>query len=514
MAAPANRVPVRVARGTFANITSGLANIQEGELVYAKDQDALYVKEGGVLVAATGAGGATVLDQLTDVDTSTSAPADGEGLIYNSTSGKWEPGAAGGANAVNDLTDVNAPTPTNGQVLAYNSGTGNWEPTSGGGGSLNDLSDVNAGSPFDKQALVWNNSTGRWINSYRELGDNADVSSTAPATGEALVWSGSEWAPGGVAIDSSTETVSVGYNEDPDYYLFGSSDVYASDLDMTNAGFTQMGGLDTTISGSYPIDSNGTSGALDSGNPNVFGIPSLNTIGTKFTIQPSLAALAVSASGATVTFPGSLTPGDPTTFASTAGADLHVQIFTEGITQRIIRGGYILAFGAFGTTWDIIRLDFDMLNDGTVTVPVEVWFGETGGVFVYYGNVTGGTLTHPAKAALFTSPGNTPIAVGPADARAQFPGMSNTAAYGIEYFPATGAALGDLGNVDGDTTPELGQGLGFVDGKYVPSFATADNNAPASANAAGRPGQIAFANGFIYVCVARNTWQRASLSTF
>jgi hypothetical protein len=37
---------------------------------------------------------------------------------------------------------------------------------------------------------------------------------------------------------------------------------------------------------------------------------------------------------------------------------------------------------------------------------------------------------------------------------------------------------------------------------------------PASAAAAGDAGDIAWANGFIYVCVATNTWQRAAIATW
>jgi hypothetical protein len=37
---------------------------------------------------------------------------------------------------------------------------------------------------------------------------------------------------------------------------------------------------------------------------------------------------------------------------------------------------------------------------------------------------------------------------------------------------------------------------------------------PASATAAGNAGEICWANGFIYVCVATNTWKRAALSTW
>ena len=37
---------------------------------------------------------------------------------------------------------------------------------------------------------------------------------------------------------------------------------------------------------------------------------------------------------------------------------------------------------------------------------------------------------------------------------------------------------------------------------------------PASASADGLPGQIAWGPGYVYVCVALNTWKRAALSTW
>ena len=38
--------------------------------------------------------------------------------------------------------------------------------------------------------------------------------------------------------------------------------------------------------------------------------------------------------------------------------------------------------------------------------------------------------------------------------------------------------------------------------------------APATAAAPGVPGAIAYASGFLYVCVAVNTWQRVAIATF
>jgi hypothetical protein len=51
MPTPTNRTPVRVARGTYSNLNSSVTDIQEGEIVYATDQDKLYVKEGSALVS-------------------------------------------------------------------------------------------------------------------------------------------------------------------------------------------------------------------------------------------------------------------------------------------------------------------------------------------------------------------------------------------------------------------------------------------------------------------------------
>ena len=51
MPTPTNRTPLRVARGTYANLNSSVSDIQEGEIAYATDQDKLYVKEGSSLVS-------------------------------------------------------------------------------------------------------------------------------------------------------------------------------------------------------------------------------------------------------------------------------------------------------------------------------------------------------------------------------------------------------------------------------------------------------------------------------
>jgi len=55
MPTPANRTPLRVARGTYSNLNSSVSDIQEGEVCYATDQNKLYVKEGSALVSTQAA---------------------------------------------------------------------------------------------------------------------------------------------------------------------------------------------------------------------------------------------------------------------------------------------------------------------------------------------------------------------------------------------------------------------------------------------------------------------------
>lgn len=42
----------------------------------------------------------------------------------------------------------------------------------------------------------------------------------------------------------------------------------------------------------------------------------------------------------------------------------------------------------------------------------------------------------------------------------------------------------------------------------------ASSAAPASAGATGTPGQMAYESGFLYVCVAADTWERVAIATW
>lgn len=93
MATPANRVPVRIARGSKANLDTAIAagDLKEGEICYAADENGIYVVEGGVLTQAGADLASTSIDALSDVDTTTVAPTNGQVLVWNNVDSEWQP---------------------------------------------------------------------------------------------------------------------------------------------------------------------------------------------------------------------------------------------------------------------------------------------------------------------------------------------------------------------------------------------------------------------------------------
>lgn len=89
-------------------------------------------------------GGASALDELTDVDIE--SVTDGDIIKYNSTTQKWEnsPESGGGASALADLSDIDLTSLTDGQIIKYNASTQKWENAaeSGGGGGCGSIFNV------------------------------------------------------------------------------------------------------------------------------------------------------------------------------------------------------------------------------------------------------------------------------------------------------------------------------------------------------------------------------------
>lgn len=261
MAVPANRVPVRVARGLKSALTANLADLLEGEVVYAKDEDKLYAVEGGALVALGADLGTSSVGDLSDVtitaaatgevlrydgsawvdaqldyadlsgtptlvtdlnglsDVTVTAAATGEVLRYNGSA--WVDAQLNSsdlnndagfianitAEPIGDLSDVVLTSPTNGEVLQYN-GT-NWVNATGGGGGatqLDELTDVSVSGAVAGQNLQYNGSN--WVNttfnrSIDELSD-VDTTTSGPSSNQTLLWNGVDWIPGDPGLAGGT----------------------------------------------------------------------------------------------------------------------------------------------------------------------------------------------------------------------------------------------------------------------------------------------------------------------
>ena len=83
------------------------------------------------------------------------------------------------------------------------------------------------------------------------------------------------------------------------------------------------------------------------------------------------------------------------------------------------------------------------------------------------------------------------------------------------YTGAKFIVFGATGNAAIGTATDNGFKLDVIGTARASQFQlSALNTAPASATATGTLGEIRIVNGFIYVCVATNTWQRAAIATW
>ena len=114
-------------------------------------------------------GGAHSLGQLSDVDIDTQTLAEGQAIVYNSTTQKFENGEVSTVAALDDLTDVSITSAQKGDSLR-NDGNGNWvnEPTT------IEMTSVEWEAIADKQA--WRNAH---KNTYLVITDAPNLNATA-----------------------------------------------------------------------------------------------------------------------------------------------------------------------------------------------------------------------------------------------------------------------------------------------------------------------------------------------
>jgi len=123
--------------------------LQEGDSWWESDTGAFYIYYDGDWVQSSGGaggGGASALSELTDVNTTSPLPTNGQVLAWDNTAGVWAPSTPSiGVQYLGDLLDVSATPPADANVLAYNSDTGSWEPSAAGAGNVSSVDAVGEG---------------------------------------------------------------------------------------------------------------------------------------------------------------------------------------------------------------------------------------------------------------------------------------------------------------------------------------------------------------------------------
>jgi len=246
---------------------------------------------------------AASINALNDVDTFSNAPISGQGLKWDGTN--WVPGddndttytAGTGLNLsgtvfslsapIGGLTDVDTTTttPTNGQVLKWNGST--WTPqddtdtdttyTAGTGLNLSGttftlnsgitgLTDVDTftNSPSSGQTLKWDGSnwvpaddtdttytagtgldlTGTTFAIDSDIGDLNNVDTTGVSTGDVLKWNGTNWVP-----DEDDDTV-VDFT-DNDFTGDGSTTTFTVTNSLFTKAFVYINGVKQRMGSSY-----------------------------------------------------------------------------------------------------------------------------------------------------------------------------------------------------------------------------------------------------------------------
>lgn len=249
--------------------------------IVADDTNSILASSNNTSIAITGSNGihtsisgnilsvdfGSTLSQIADVDIT--GLADGQTIVYDSTSSTWK--NVPSSSSLAGLTDVNVVGVIDGYILRYNDSISQWEAVSsatidqnlfasvetdsgtqtastptdtlvikGAGGisttisagellienniTLDDITDVNASAPLPGQVLTWNGTT--WspaaASTVATLDDLTDVVINSPIVNQVIQYTGTNWAnstlnsigtvtgnTGSIAVDSYNKSVGI-----------------------------------------------------------------------------------------------------------------------------------------------------------------------------------------------------------------------------------------------------------------------------------------------------------------
>lgn len=576
MPAPSNRVPVRLARGNKAELDANLPVIQEGECVYARDEDALYVKDNGNLVNVAQGTGTVFATKSGEVVWTIGAYQgslgylfSGDGLagneinptlyllrskqyrwvnpltehgieIYQDSSfqvpyekGLSNPGAISGDQSNSTIFIV----PQDAPDQLYYKATDSVQMsgvikvlTNQISADLDDLDDVDASAPVNGMTILYSAATGMWEAANLASGGAVDLKSLTdvdienPQDGQALIydlslnqWINKETEPG---VGDPQRSTSVVIGRASDAGMLGGVDPLGTASAFESAGFNlQFYDRDDT----YPFEDG--DGILYFIFPSSAGI-----LGNGF-LPLNRADLPVE-SGAYLYSDGRLSFGNfavqevvrdrddvYNSFGANSTLNFAPFIGDTNFSLQMAGSATGIPYGD-GNLYTVMRAEY---SDGvTGYIAYEVWLeqgepGKTGtNFFVFIGNAVGGFTipVGPLKTGVvFGENGKDSSAYAVENG---FPGLTPQGNYACKfYFQGSGYMLDRILDVDITTLPQQDGDLlkwSTSDERWVPGGSASIG--AKGPTSPGRPGQTSTDGTFFYICTALDTWKRVGINSF
>jgi len=557
MPAPSNRIPVRPARGSRTVLTDSLDSIQEGEIVYARDEDSLFIKENGQLVnvaIGTGVDAQKVSAEITwTIATSAAEDAylfSGQGFasqvenptIYVIRGQKYAFDHQLGTDPFQITTPDGTPyvigqtnTPADGSILRWEVSMQapkilryvSTEDSNKSGEiiaisdsfslGLEDLTNVDNAVPADGQVMIYSSSQGAWqaadltTGGVTSLNGLTDVDTSSALESDVLKFNGTYWEalPEATDVGTAGRKVTMSIDSTRRGQMLGTEFILDSTADWEGLGFTVLSTNNNETDSWFYFTFSTFQGKRWVPLGRNDSIP-YNSDGD---VDPTF---GFDGSGRLVSWTN--TPFDVSPIASTKNLSAPQNCafcftaFLESSNCTVYRAGYKEGLEYEGGTWSILRVEYAKFD---TLLAVEYWLGVNGDVKMLYGRPDGNfNLNVDTNSNGFTFGGRTDDpTLG--NANYNLPGLTQDAGYGIElWYNGSGYNIDDLSNVShsGDSPPTDNFPLVWSSGSWGPGSIIREGSQ--SSTSGGEVGIFAVDSVYLYVCVGKNNWKRIALEDF
>ena len=344
-------------------------------------------------------------------------------------------------------------------------------------------STINLGTtPNDRTGDTLRDAGSKTNSNFNELytalgnGTTLGIAVTGATNGQVLKFNGTSFVP---ATDENTDVV-TSVNTKTGTVVLNADDVLEAAGTPTNLYFTNARAR-AAISASGALAYNSTTGALTftQGNTDTVAEGSTNQYFTTARARSS-----ISASGALA-------------YNSTTGA----LTFTQGNTDTVAEGTINQYYTSGRFDFTLSQKTTDNLTEGTT----NKYFSNT----LARGAISAtGALSYNSTTGVisYTAPTIPTDISNLTDTTNLIPADVSDLTDTTNLIPADVSDLTDTTNLIPADVSDLSDTTNLLQ--------TASASAPATATSTGAAGDIAYDSGFIYVCVATNTWVRAALSTW